>query len=208
MKGKWRWLPAALLAAILVIQPILFYRSRYSHSKRLRVVIPGRLYRSGQMTAEGFRDAIERYHFRTIINVQDEVPNPDLWRSFWDRRTVKERELCESLGVRYVHIMPILLSRRQSPEHHPAAIDDLLEVLDDESSYPVLIHCHAGLHRTGVLTAVCRMEYQGWSASQAYREVRANGFGPWVGTIANDYIRQFVLEYRPRRSRQAAISGQ
>jgi protein tyrosine/serine phosphatase len=199
MTGKLRWLLAACLIGILCAAPVIYYRSLYTYSKRLRVVVPGLVYRSGQMTAEGFRDAIERYHLRTVINVQDEVPDPDLWCSYCDRRTVKERQLCESLGVHYVHLMPLTISRRLSPEQHPPAIDDLLEVLDQEASFPVLIHCHAGLHRTGVLTAVYRMEYQGWSAREAYREMRANGFGPWVGTIANDYVRQFVLDYQPRR---------
>ena len=34
--------------------------------------------------------------------------------------------------------------------------------MDDPDSYPVLIHCNAGLNRTGVMVAVYRMEYQGW----------------------------------------------
>ncbi len=148
------------------------------------------------MTADGFADAVERYHIRTILNVQDEYPDPDLDVSFWGRRTIKESELCRQLGVRYVHLAPTLISRRLIPEQRPPAIDEMLALLDNESNYPVLIHCHAGLHRTGILTAVYRMEYQGWSADEAYREMKAQGFGPWVCTCANDYVTQYVLSYR------------
>jgi protein-tyrosine phosphatase len=87
------------------------------------------------------------------------------------------------------------------PQRHPEAIDEWLAVLDDERNYPVLIHCRAGLHRTGVLVAVYRMEYEGWSPAEAFRELKAHGFGPWVCTSANDYVKQYVLTYRPRGDR-------
>ncbi len=70
--------------------------------------------------------------------------------------------------------------------------------MDDEASYPVLIHCRAGLHRTGVLSAVYRMEYQGWSPLEAFEELRAHGFGTFACTAANEYVRQYVLTYRRR----------
>jgi tyrosine-protein phosphatase SIW14 len=196
MAGIIRWSLVAALVGILLVIPAVYFRYVYDTYKRLRIVHPGRFYRSGQMTADGFADAVDRYHIRTIINVQDEFPDPDLETSFWNHATVKESKLCEQLGVRYVHLKPTLISRRLIPEYRPPAIDQLLTVLDDEANYPVLIHCHAGLHRTGVLTAVYRMEYEGWSVAQAYREMKAHGFGSWVCTCANDYVTQFVLSYR------------
>lgn len=191
-----RWCVVTALVGIIVLAPMVFFRYVYDTHKRLRVVDPGRLYRSGQMTADGFADAVERFHIRTIINVQDEVPDPVLNRSFWNRQSIKESELCRELGVRYIHLMPILLPRHEVPQHRPAVIDQLLTLMDDESNYPVLIHCHAGLHRTGLLTAVYRMEYQGWTIDEAYRDMKAQGFGPWVCTETNDYVTQFVLNYR------------
>jgi hypothetical protein len=191
-----RWAVVALLVGILGIAPVVYFRYVYDTHKRLRVVHAGRVYRSGQMTAAGFVDAVERFHLRTIINVQDDAPDPDIDLDFWSRRTIKESELCQKLGVRYVQLSPRLISRRLIPQQRPQAIDELLPLLDDEANYPVLIHCHAGLHRTGILTAVYRMEYEGWSPDEAYREMKALGFGPWVCTSANDYVTQFVLSYR------------
>jgi tyrosine-protein phosphatase SIW14 len=194
----------AAILAVLVVAPMVCFRCVYDTRKRLRVVEPGRVYRSGQMTAEGFADAVQRYHLRTIINVQDEFPDPTIDLGFWSRQTTKESELCRELGVRYVHLMPTLLPRHLIPEHRPPAIDQMLEILDDPSNYPVLIHCHAGLHRTGILTAVYRMEYQGWTNDEAFLDMKAQGFGPWVCTSANDYVKQYVLTYRPGY-RQTAV---
>ncbi|MHB1422222.1 MAG: tyrosine-protein phosphatase [Gemmataceae bacterium] len=209
MASMTRWLAAAALAVVLVVAPIVYFRFVYDTRKRLRVVEPGRLYRSGQMTAEGFADAVERYRLRTIINVQDEYPDPDIDLSFWDRRTIKESELCRGLGVRYVHLMPTLLPRHLIPQQRPPAIDQLLSILDEASNYPVLIHCHAGLHRTGILTAIYRMEYQDWTPEKAFLDMKTQGFGSWVCTSANDYVKQYVLTYRkgvrnPSRDRKGA----
>jgi tyrosine-protein phosphatase SIW14 len=197
MAGVIRWSIVAALFVVIVVAPFVCFRCIYDTYKRLRVVEPGRVYRSGQMTAEGFADAIERYGLRTIINVQDEVPDPDIDISFWGRQTMKESDLCRLLGVRYVHLMPTLLPRSLVPQQRPPSIDQLLSILDDESNYPVLIHCHAGLHRTGILTAIYHMEYQGWTPEQAFLDMKAQGFGSWVCTSANDYVKQFVLTYKP-----------
>ncbi len=76
----------------------VWFRSTYSHNKRLREVEPGRFYRCGQLTADGFAEAVERFGIRTIINVQEDVPDPDLWKNWFDRTIVKEQDLCKRLG--------------------------------------------------------------------------------------------------------------
>jgi hypothetical protein len=189
---------ALVLALVLIIgvAPVVYFRMLYAHSKRLRVVVPGRVYRSGQLTAEGLEQAVAEYGIRTILNVQDEYPDPDLYQSFWSIRTIKEKACCDRLGVRYIHLKPELISRRLVPQYRPPCIDEFLALLDDPANYPVLVHCHAGLHRTGVLIAVYHMEYEGWTPLEAWADMRANGFAPWVATSANDYVKQYVLTYR------------
>jgi len=189
----------ALIAGIVgtvAVGPFFFYRSVYAHGKRFRAVIPGKVYRSGQLTAAGFADAVRGLHLRTVINVQDDYPDPDLNRSYLDRRGVRESDLCRELGVRYVFIAPDLVPRHELARRRPEAIDRLLAVLDDPNNLPALIHCRAGLHRTGVLSAVVRMEYQGWSPAEAYRELKGYGFGDFACTAANDYVYEYVLTYR------------
>jgi protein tyrosine/serine phosphatase len=174
----------------------VYFRVEYTHGKRLREVDPGRVFRGGQMTVEGFTDAIRQHGIRTVINFQDEYPDPALRQSYLNAHTTPESELCRRLGVRYVFIAPDVVRHRDVPKRRPRAIEEFLAVMDDPASYPVLLHCHAGLHRTGIMTAIYRMEYQGWTVDEAMRELRANGFGLFVSTAANDYIMQYVLTYR------------
>lgn len=185
------------IAALVTIVPLVSYRWHYTHCKRLREVVPGLVYRSGQMSAAGFTETVERYGIRTIINLQDEYPDPDVLVGYFNCKIVKESELCGRLGVRYVYLPPDVVSRQVSDVSRPAAIDHFLEVMDDPQNYPVLIHCRAGLHRTGVFTALYRIEYQDWDALDAIRELKANGFGRFACSSANSYVWQYVLNYRP-----------
>ena len=82
-------------------------------------------------------------------------------------------------------------------------------MLDDATAYPILVHCSAGLNRTGVITAVYRMEHDGWTPLQAWDELRANGFGEYTSTADNNYITEYVLSYRPGlRNRTAMLNRQ
>jgi protein tyrosine phosphatase (PTP) superfamily phosphohydrolase (DUF442 family) len=208
MPALVRWSLGLGIAALLTAGPFYYYRWEYTHAKRLREVDPGRVYRSGQMTADGFADFVAAYHPRTIINLQDDYPDPDIRLGYFCPGSIKESELCRQLGVHFVFLPPDLIPRRQLPAHRPAAIDSLLAIMDDPANYPILLHCRAGLHRTGVMTAVYRIEYQHWSPAEAMRELKANGFGEWPATSANDYISQYILTYKPGiREHFARVDG-
>ncbi len=202
-----RWTLGITIALFVTVVPAVRFRWVYTHAKRLREVTPGILYRSGELTADGFREAVDQLGIRTIVNLQDEWPDPDLAVDYFSGRTVKERDLCRQLGVRYVYIPPDLIPPTQLPDHRPEAIDRFLRLMDDPTNYPVLIHCRAGLHRTGVMTCVYRMEYQNWSRQEALTELKANGFGEYPCNVHNDYIVQYIATYRPHvRNPDAAVA--
>jgi protein tyrosine/serine phosphatase len=193
------WLMSVVLFAAMVAIPFVYYRANYTHAKRLRPVTEGKLYRSGCMTAEGFADAIRAHRIRTVINLMDDDPDPDLPAGYFDHSGTRESELCAHLNVKMVQLSLDLLPPAQQRDHHPVAIQTFLALMDRPGTYPALIHCRAGLHRTGVMVAIYRMEYEGWTRDEAMRELKANGFGEYAATAANDYINQYVLHYEPRR---------
>lgn len=191
-----RWFFGLTIAALLAVGPYVYYRAAYAHSKRIHEVTPGVLYRSGQLTQAGMADVIRQYQIKTVINAQDEYPDPDIEAGYFDRSTVKESTLLRGLGVRYIHLAPDLVHPSEFPAKRPETIDRFLAILDDPANHPVLIHCKAGLHRTGCLVGVYRMEYEDWSPRQALDEIKANGFGNYKATSANMYILQYILGYR------------
>ena len=193
-----RWALGVAVGVLVVGPPVARFRAQYAHVKRLREVTPGRFYRSGTMTEAGFRETLDRYHIRTVINLQHEDPDPRLRRHWLGKPGAAESELCRELGVRYVLLTPDVLPQPNDLKSRPPAVTDFLKILDDESAYPVLLHCKAGLHRTGRLTAVYRIEYEGWDTGSALRELRANGYGYGVASEADDFIVQFVQNYQRR----------
>jgi tyrosine-protein phosphatase SIW14 len=196
----WRWLVGGALAFLMVAAPYVYYRHTYSHAKRLRVVSPGRVYRSGSMTAEGFRDAIHRLGIKTVLNLQEEAPDPNLPQSYFDRSQVRESKVCADEGADLVFLEVDTVAPNQYPQVKPAALAKFIKIMDDPKAYPILIHCRAGLHRTGVISAVYRMEYEGWTPQEALRELKDHGFGEFASTAANVYVQQYVLTYQPRRA--------
>lgn len=192
-----RWLLAGSLGVLLTCGPYFYYRYQYTDGKRLRIVEPGVLYRSGQLSGDGFTEAVLRYGIRTIVNAQDEWPDPEVPNNLFSRQALKESELCRQLGVRYIHLPPDLIQRTRIPAERPQAIGQFLAIMDDPANHPVLLHCRAGLHRTGCLVSVFRMEYQGRTPLETVREMKAHGFGDFSCTSANDYIIQYVLTFQP-----------
>jgi hypothetical protein len=192
------WVTALTLIAFISVVPFVYYRYSYTYAKRLRPVVEGQVYRSGCMTAEGFSDAIDRLHIRTVINLMDDNPDPNLSAGYFDARTIRESELCAKHGAKMVELVLDFVPPNQLHERRPAAIDEFLKLMDDPATYPVLIHCRAGLHRTGVMVAIYRMEYQGWTRTEAMNELKAHGFGEYAATAANDLIAQYPLLYEPR----------
>jgi protein tyrosine/serine phosphatase len=124
--------------------------------KNLNRVAPN-LYRSGQPHEAGFRLLKERYGVRTVINLRD-FHSDEPYVSGLGLRTSK-------IGMHAWHIER----------------EDLVQALHDirvgMRRGPTLVHCQHGADRTGVVTALYRILYQGWSKEAAIDEMEHGDFG-------------------------------
>ncbi|GIW80557.1 MAG: hypothetical protein KatS3mg105_2364 [Gemmatales bacterium] len=128
---NFRFLWAQPLSSLSLL-PLLFTTAgNYAHSKRLRVVDPGKLYRAGQMNAAGLAAAVRRYGIRTVLNLQNESPDPDVPTDFVGSSTIKESQLCRELGVNYRYLEVDLLPPARAETESPKAIAEFLKIMDD-----------------------------------------------------------------------------
>jgi protein tyrosine/serine phosphatase len=77
--------------------------------------------------------------------------------------------------MRYFNI-PMKASRAATEEQTAY----FLKLVNDPENWPVYVHCKGGRHRTGALTAVYRITRDGWTAEQAYDEMKRYDFNNGV----------------------------
>ncbi len=149
------------------------------HLKRFAVVEEGVLYRSAQPTQRGLKVLIDRFSVRTIACLRRE--NAPIRRNLLDidePSGADEDEAVTELGAQHLH-WP-MGGEAHWPWFSPEQFQSFFELMDDPANLPVAVHCIGGRHRTGTFVALYRMEYQGWSADEALREMHSFEFGPPV----------------------------
>ena len=72
--------------------------------------------------------------------------------------------------------------------------------MEDPAHWPVLMHCESGVHRTGLMTALHRMQYDGWSAEEAIDEMYRSGF--FWGTRDRSALPEFLRKFEPDPERR------
>ncbi len=170
MQRTMSWLLGLSLAAFIIALPFAYARYWDKRVRNFRVVRPNVLYRSGQMSLAGLQQVIREYGIRTVVTLRDAADPKDL------PPDLKEEEYCKAEEIHYVRISP---RKWWSPDGSVPAekgVSIFREVMNDPHNYPVLIHCFAGVHRTGAFCAVYRMEYEHWSNDKAIAELRACGY--------------------------------
>ncbi len=191
MTRRAKWVAGVAVLLLAVAGPFAYSSYRTTHYRNFGVVEEGKLYRSGQLTPHGLRTVMQERGIRTVVTLRasrDSRPHPDAW----------EADICDSLApkARHVRLTPKVWT---ADENGGIAVEEnikaFLDILDDPANHPVLVHCYAGVHRTGQLCAVYRMQYQGWTADEAMAEMKAYGYD-LLGMHPD--VTNYLKAYKPR----------
>ena len=147
------WLRRAIFVAALVAAAIVFRKPLFEGN--FGVVDPGRVYRSAQ-PGNGLAKTIGRESLGAIVNLRGGSDSDPFYRH--------EVETAERLGVEFYDI-PMGANHRPSRR-------DLMRVLAvlDQCRYPILIHCKWGADRTGLMSALYRLDKLGEPPDRAVAE--------------------------------------
>lgn len=107
------------------------------------------VWRSGQPTKEGYA-SLKEMGVKTIVNLRKEAPS--------DKTQLPD-------GINYVNI-EIPDERAPTPEQ----AQQFLDIVSDSNNWPVLVHCHGGEGRAGVMSALVRYEFDGWDLDKIMKE--------------------------------------
>lgn len=110
---------------------------------------------------------------RTIVDLEN------------DQAVIKaETQTAKSFGIRLIS-MP--MSGFWSP--NDKEVDQILRILNESSNWPIYVHCQHGHDRTGLISGLYRIYYQGWAPKRAYREMLDLGFHPQL-VFLNHYFEE------------------
>jgi tyrosine-protein phosphatase SIW14 len=131
-------------------------------------------YYRGAQPEDGDYEDLAAFGITSVINLTKDDADPN------------EKSRVEKAGMKY-HQIPM-------DSHTPptdAELAEFLRIVNDPANQPVFVHCVAGKHRTGVMTAVYRLTH-GWTADQAYKEMKQYKFGP---ALFHSKLKSFLYNY-------------
>jgi protein tyrosine/serine phosphatase len=128
------------------------------------------VFRGGQPQKSGLQ-RLSKLGIKTIINLRDN-----------DALAGAEEAEARALGFRYFNI-PFNKFGRPSDEE----VEKVLTLARDVENQPVFIHCKRGSDRTGLVIAIYRILFDGWTSDEAKAEAKRYGMGFWQVKM-KDYI--------------------
>jgi protein tyrosine/serine phosphatase len=168
------------LVILLLTAGALAYSQFWVARGRVGTVAAGRLYRSAAMPEDRLLEVCRERGIRTVI---------DLRKASSD--TAAEAAVLAGAGIRHV-----ALPSEQVPSAE--TVSAFLRVIDDPAAGPILVHCTHGVGRTGVMSSIYRMEYQGWSPARATAEALL--YAGFDSFWPRSEKARFLSGYVPRRS--------
>jgi protein tyrosine/serine phosphatase len=148
----------------------------------------GVLYRSGQPRGVGLA-WVKHYGIRTLINLR----KPD------SNGTSEEKAFAAENGLYFYNF-----SIGSSHEDIAETVARFLAIVDDKSHWPILVHCSRGKERSGVLSAIFRIEYDRWPNDRALQETYRLGLEEGHMPIPENFIKN----YRARWNGDSGTSSQ
>jgi protein tyrosine/serine phosphatase len=155
----------ALAGILILVLAVLFWNEHARHDlapKRFHEVVPGEIYRSGELTPAAFRTVVRRHDIRTIVDL-----------GAWEPASPGDRlaqAVADELGVDRV-----VFDLEGDATGDPNAYAQTLRILTDPDRRPVLVHCGAGTERTGCAVYLYRTIVQDVPDDEAYREALRAG---------------------------------
>lgn len=174
----------SVLAIAVIATSLYIYQVHFNY--RFTEVTPGKVYKSGVIPPDKIGDYLKENHIKTVIDLRmGSVVDP--LNATSNKEITQERDAVNEIeGATYVNI----------PSHQIPNQENLIQfykILDNPNAYPVLIHCHHGIGRAGLYTALYQVKYEGYSNEEA-REM-TSWFVPFSsfdnGTPKGEWLKKY-----------------
>ncbi|VAX36441.1 hypothetical protein MNBD_PLANCTO02-479 [hydrothermal vent metagenome] len=180
-------IPWSLLVVILLIATgATLWQTTLKHrfiAKKFGVVVPGKVYRSGQISEWMLEPTLKKYKIQVVIdlNGRDEA----------DPHQTAEIATVKKLGIEHYRFQ-LAGDGTGNIQDYANAIEIIDQCTKEEK--PVLVHCAAGAQRTGGVVATYRMLVLKESPESAYAELPKYGWKLRKNKILLTYVNEHMQE--------------
>ena len=180
--------PGVILFALLVLAvavPIAWNNGLRDQfiPRNFGVVEPGRLYRSGQISARLIEPTLKRYGIESIVALADAGMKP--------ADQAAEERAATGLGVER-NVFPLSGDGTGRLEEYADAIAAIDRAV--HQGKPVLVHCVAGAQRSGGVIAAYQVLVEKRSPQEAFAEMRRFGHDPHDNPHLLEYLNDHMGE--------------
>ncbi len=140
------------------------------------IVKEGKIFRSGQPDKDDFRYIAKELKIKTLIVFKKDVA------SF-------ERNYAARFGIKLFH-----LNMSASTPPTDEQLEQYFGILYNQGSYPLWMHCQGGADRTGIMTALYRIEFEHWKKWDAILEMLTYFHIP----LRYPKLTQYIYHYKRR----------
>ncbi len=156
--------------ALLLLGIIIIGVSKYVYDMNINhnfeTITEGKVYKSGVIPPNELESYIKKYGIKSVVDLRfpgtaDLVNNPEIPKEL----TAERDAISKIKGVQYFNNGSDQVPKQEN-------LDGFFKIMDDQSNYPVLIHCYHGVGRAEMYSALYRIEYEHWTNEQARNGVR------------------------------------
>ncbi|MCH2134785.1 MAG: tyrosine-protein phosphatase [Phycisphaerales bacterium] len=162
--------------------------------KRWGEVVPGSIYRSGQLHEDLVERVLDQNGIDLIISLRPHEPdNPD---------HLAEREAAKRLGIDMIEL-ELSGDGTGSLDHYVTAVEAMHQAR--QQNQQSLVHCAAGAYRTGVAVSFYRLLVEGAPAGSIRGELRAHGWRNKDGDLLIPYLNENMAEMASRLQERGVV---
>jgi predicted protein tyrosine phosphatase len=163
--------------------------------KRFGAVQEGQLYRSGLLSSALVKNILLKYKIKVIINLAADSPD--------GRDQKAEKQTAAELGIERL-TFPLNGDGTGDVNNYARAIAAIVRAKQEHK--PVLVHCNAGLQRTGGVIAAYQLLAEQKDQSFVYREFTHYDTDPWNDTALFKYVNSHMEELAMLLKKMGVIS--
>ena len=142
------------------------------------------LYRGAQPKEKDYAE-LAAMGIKTVVDLQRDSTTP-------------EQAQVEAQGMKFFRIP---MSDTSTPTSAQAEL--FLKIVNDPANQPVFVHCAGGRHRTGAMTAIYRITRDGWSADQAFLEMKRYDFEYGMG---HGSLKRYVFAFYSQTENKSVVA--